>query len=142
MRATWTRLSSWLPSARHRSSRYARCWTRPVLQKSRVPEARLVASVVEEAHRRHWSAVLAATVRLTRDIDLAEDCTQDAFVSALRTWPNGVPNNPAAWLTTVARRTALDRLRRETTLRRKLPLLAVEAIDGGARAGVPGADVA
>jgi RNA polymerase sigma-70 factor, ECF subfamily len=103
-----------------------------------VPEARLVASVVDEAHRRHWSAVLAATVRLTRDIDLAEDCTQDAFVSALRTWPNGVPDNPAAWLTTVARRAALDRLRRETTLRRKLPLLAVEALD--ASHGGPGAD--
>jgi RNA polymerase sigma-70 factor (ECF subfamily) len=102
------------------------------------PEAHLVASVVEEAHRRHWSAVLAATVRLTRDIDLAEDCAQDAFVSALRTWPNGVPDNPAAWLTTVARRVALDRLRRETTLRRKLPLLAVEALDTGE--GVPGAE--
>jgi len=103
-----------------------------------VPEARLVASVVDEAHRRHWSAVLAATVRLTRDIDLAEDCTQDAFVSALRAWPGGVPDNPAAWLTTVARRAALDRLRRETTLRRKLPLLAVEAVDSAER--VPGAD--
>jgi RNA polymerase sigma-70 factor (ECF subfamily) len=70
--------------------------------------------------------VLASTVRLTRDIDLAEDCTQEAFVRALRTWPGAVPDNPAAWLTTVARREALDRLRRETTLRRKLPLLAVE----------------
>ena len=103
-----------------------------------MPEARLVASVVDEAHRRHWSAVLAATVRLTRNIDLAEDCTQDAFVSALRAWPGGVPDNPAAWLTTVARRAALDRLRRETTLRRKLPLLAVEAVDSAER--VPGAD--
>ncbi|MEJ7630857.1 MAG: DUF6596 domain-containing protein [Nocardioidaceae bacterium] len=110
------------------------------------PDARLVASVVEEAHRRHWSAVLAATVRLTRDIDLAEDCTQDAFVSALRTWPAGLPDNPAAWLTTVARRAALDRLRRESTLRRKLPLLAVEALgtdDGRPDSAVdrePGAD--
>ncbi|MDX6309948.1 MAG: hypothetical protein QOI06_2994 [Nocardioidaceae bacterium] len=90
------------------------------------PDARSVAAVVEGAHRRHWSAVLASTVRLTRDIDLAEDCTQEAFVRALRTWPGAVPDNPAAWLTTVARREALDRLRRETTLRRKLPLLAVE----------------
>jgi RNA polymerase sigma-70 factor, ECF subfamily len=97
-----------------------------------VPEARLVASVVDEAHRRHWSTVLAATVRLTRDIDLAEDCTQDAFVSALRTWPNQVPDNQAGWLTTVARRAALDRMRRETTLRRKLPLLAVETLDATA----------
>jgi len=96
---------------------------------SAVPDARSVAAVVEEAHRRHWSAVLAATVRLTRDIDLAEDCSQEAFVSALRTWPAEVPRNPAAWLTTVARREALDRLRRESTLQRKMPLLAVEAAD-------------
>ncbi|TCN32233.1 RNA polymerase sigma-70 factor (ECF subfamily) [Kribbella orskensis] len=85
--------------------------------------AREVVRVVDEAHREFWSTVLASTVRLTRDIDLAEDCTQDAFVQALRTWPDGVPTNPAGWLTTVARRLALDRLRRETTLRRKLPLL-------------------
>ena len=82
--------------------------------------------------------MLAATVRLTRDIDLAEDCTQDAFVNALRAWPNGIPDNPAAWLTTVSRRVALDRLRRESTLRHKLPLLAVEA--AGSAGDVPGAD--
>ena len=82
--------------------------------------------------------MLAATVRLTRDIDLAEDCTQDAFVNALRAWPTGIPDNPAAWLTTVSRRVALDRLRRESTLRHKLPLLAVEA--AGSAGDVPGAD--
>jgi RNA polymerase sigma-70 factor (ECF subfamily) len=70
--------------------------------------------------------VLASVVRLTRDLDLAEDCTQDAFVQALRTWPDGIPDNPGGWLTTVARRLALDRLRRETNLRRKLPLLVEE----------------
>jgi RNA polymerase sigma-70 factor (ECF subfamily) len=91
-----------------------------------VPDAREVARLVDEAHRRHWSTVLAATVRLTRDLDLAEDCVQDAFVRALRTWPDEAPDNPAGWLTTVARRLALDRLRREATLRRKLPLLVVE----------------
>lgn len=95
-----------------------------------MPDARTVAALVEEAHRHHWPFVLAATVRLTRDLDLAEDCAQDAYLQALRTWPAGVPDNPPAWLTTVARRVALDRLRRETTLRRKLPLLAVE--DDGA----------
>jgi RNA polymerase sigma-70 factor, ECF subfamily len=92
-------------------------------------EAREVADLVDEAHRRHWSTVLAATVRVTRDLDLAEDCAQDAFVKALRTWPDGPPSNPAGWLTTVARNAALDRMRRETTLRRKLPLLVEE--DGG-----------
>ena len=88
-------------------------------------EARDVARLVDEAHRAHWSTVLASTVRLTRDLDLAEDCTQDAFVRALQTWADGVPANPAGWLTTVARRFALDRLRRETTLRRKLPLFEI-----------------
>ena len=83
--------------------------------------------------------MLAATVRLTRDIDLAEDCTQDAFVNALRSWPNAIPDNPAAWLTTAARRLALDRLRRESTLLRKFPLLAVDASD--AAPGIPGEDV-
>jgi RNA polymerase sigma-70 factor, ECF subfamily len=89
----------------------------------RPADAREVARLVDEAHRACWPIVLAATVRLTRDLDLAEDCTQDAFVQALRTWPDGPPDSPAAWLTTVARRVALDKLRRETNLRRKLPLL-------------------
>jgi RNA polymerase sigma-70 factor, ECF subfamily len=89
-------------------------------------DAREVARLVDEAHRACWPIVLAATVRLTRDLDLAEDCTQDAFVQALRTWPDGPPDKPAAWLTTVARRIALDRLRRETNLRRKLQLLVEE----------------
>jgi RNA polymerase sigma-70 factor (ECF subfamily) len=93
--------------------------------------AREIARVVDEAHRGHWSTVLASTVRLTRDLDLAEDCTQDAFVQALRTWPDGVPGNPVGWLTTVARRLALDRLRRETTLRRKLPLLIEDPVASG-----------
>ncbi|HEV7192404.1 MAG TPA: sigma-70 family RNA polymerase sigma factor [Jatrophihabitantaceae bacterium] len=79
---------------------------------------------VVQAHRREWGYVLAATVRLTRDIDLAEECVQEAYARALTSWPNdGVPTNPGAWLTTVARRAALDVLRRGTLLRRKLPLL-------------------
>ena len=95
------------------------------------PDARDVASQVEAAHRSHWSEVLASTVRLTRDLDLAQDCAQDAFVRALRTWPDGIPDKPAAWLTTVARRVALDRMRRETNLQRKLPLLLLPDGDGG-----------
>ena len=61
-----------------------------------MPDARAVARLVEEAHRRHWATVLATTVRLTRDLDLAEDCTQDAYVHALRNWPDVVPDNPSA----------------------------------------------
>jgi RNA polymerase sigma factor (sigma-70 family) len=68
--------------------------------------------------------VLAATVRVTRDLDLAEECVQDAFAKALTTWDaDGVPDEPGAWLTTTARRRALDLVRREATLRTKLPLL-------------------
>ncbi|MPZ53182.1 MAG: sigma-70 family RNA polymerase sigma factor [Acidimicrobiia bacterium] len=88
-------------------------------------------SEVEEAHRRHWPSVLAATVRLTRDLDLAEECAQEAFVRAIRVWGNEVPRNEVAWLTTVAMRIALDRMRREATLRRKLPMLVVEEEHSG-----------
>jgi RNA polymerase sigma-70 factor (ECF subfamily) len=87
-----------------------------------------VAAAVAEAHRREWGFVLAATVRVTRDIDLAEECVQDAYARALSTWDSrGVPANPGAWLTTVARRRALDLLRRDASLRARLPLLLDEA---------------
>ncbi len=77
-----------------------------------------------DAHRREWAFVLAATARVAGDLDLAEECVQDAYVSALEAWSQqGVPRNPGAWLTTAARRRAIDLLRRDTTLRRKLPLL-------------------
>src|SRR5437764_14998281 len=88
-----------------------------------------VAAAVADAHRREWAFVLAATVRVTRDIDLAEECVQDAFARALTTWStDGVPASPGAWLTTVARHRALDLLRRESTLRRKLPLLVEDDV--------------
>jgi RNA polymerase sigma-70 factor, ECF subfamily len=68
--------------------------------------------------------VLAATVRVTRDLDAAEEAVQDAYLQALETWSrDGVPDRPGAWLTTVARRRALNGLRRGRTLAAKLPLL-------------------
>ena len=68
--------------------------------------------------------MLAATVRVTRDIDAAEEAVQDAYVQALAAWArDGVPARPGAWLTTVSRRIALNNLRRDRTLQRKLPLL-------------------
>ncbi len=83
-----------------------------------------VAAAVADAHRREWAFVLAATARVAGDLDLAEECVQDAYVSALEAWSRqGVPRNPGAWLTTAARHRAVDLLRRNTTLRRKLPLL-------------------
>ena len=64
-----------------------------------------VTAAVAEAHRRDWGFVLAATNRITRDLDAAEDCVQEAYAQALTAWANsGVPTKPAAWLTVVARR--------------------------------------
>jgi len=95
-----------------------------------------VAAAVADAHRHEWAFVLAATVRVTRDLDLAEECVQDAYAQALTSWAaDGVPARPGAWLTTVARRRALDLIRRESVFRRSLPLLLDDAI-------VPGADAA
>lgn len=65
-------------------------------------------------------------MRVTRDLDLAEECVQDAFAKAVTSWRVAVPSRPGAWLTTVARNCALDLLRRELTLRRALPLLVEE----------------
>jgi RNA polymerase sigma-70 factor, ECF subfamily len=87
-----------------------------------------VQQAVADAHRREWATVLAATVRVTRDLDLAEECVQDAYVAALDAWTRGgVPTRPGAWLTTAARHNALDGLRRAETLRSKLHLLVEPA---------------
>ncbi len=62
------------------------------------------------------------------DFDLAEEAVQDAFISALETWPErGVPDNPGAWITTTARNRAIDRLRRRKRLVEKTEALAREA---------------
>jgi RNA polymerase sigma-70 factor (ECF subfamily) len=94
-----------------------------------VTSRREVAEAVADAHRREWGFVLAATARVAGSLDVAEECVQDAYGAALDAWlRDGVPRSPGAWLTTTARRRALDVLRREQTLRRKLPLL-VEPVD-------------
>jgi RNA polymerase sigma factor (sigma-70 family) len=83
-----------------------------------------VNAAVAGAHRRGWALVLAATVRVARDLDLAQECVQEAYAAALRLWPDdGIPDNPVGWLTTTARRRAIDAVRRERVFRAKLPLL-------------------
>ncbi|MFW6091600.1 MAG: RNA polymerase sigma factor [Actinomycetota bacterium] len=68
--------------------------------------------------------MLATTVRVTRDLDAAEEAVQDAYVQALEAWArDGVPSRPGAWLTTAARRNAIDAMRRQRTAKLKLPLL-------------------
>jgi RNA polymerase sigma factor (sigma-70 family) len=96
------------------------------------PVGDTIGDAVAEAHRREWAFVLAATVRVTGDLDLAQECAQDAYLAALDSWARGgVPERPGAWLTTTARNRALDRLRRESTLRRKLPLLIEPDVASG-----------
>jgi len=83
-----------------------------------------VSAAVDDAHRREWAFVLAATVRITADIDEAEECVQHAYATALTSWSHsGIPDRPGAWLTTVARRRAIDLGRRRQALHRSLPLL-------------------
>jgi RNA polymerase sigma factor (sigma-70 family) len=83
-----------------------------------------VETAVIDAHRRGWALALAATARVARDLDLAEECVQEAYAAALVAWArDGIPRNPAAWLTTTAKRRAMDAVRREQVFRSKLPLL-------------------
>ena len=70
--------------------------------------------IIERVFRQASGRVLASLIRITRDFDVAEDALQEAFAAAVVHWPrDGVPNEPAAWIMTAARRKALDRLRRE-----------------------------
>ena len=87
-------------------------------------DAKAVRAAVADAHRREWARVLAATMRAARDLDLAEECVQEAYATALDAWVReGIPANTGAWLTTIARRRALDAMRRNATFRSKLALL-------------------
>ena len=69
---------------------------------------------IDRTVRVEWSRVVAGLARAFGDLDLAEDAAQEAFAIAARTWPStGVPPNPGGWITTTARRRAIDRLRRD-----------------------------
>lgn len=82
-------------------------------------------SAIEAAFRESYGLVVSSLSKQLRDIDLAEEALQDAFAEALRSWPErGVPSNPGGWLMTVARRRAIDRIRRARTYARKQELLA------------------
>jgi RNA polymerase sigma-70 factor (ECF subfamily) len=99
-----------------------------------------VEAVIADTHRREWARVLAVTLRSARDIDLAEECVQEAYAAALETWGrDGVPRNPAAWLTTIARRRAIDAIRRDTTMRARLPLM-VDPLESADEVDMPDPD--
>ena len=85
-----------------------------------------VARALAEALATERLGIVATLIRTTGDWDLAEDAVADAAERALRRWPiDGVPDNPAAWLTTTARRRAVDLIRRAATERAKLPEIAL-----------------
>ena len=70
--------------------------------------------------------MVSTLIRITGDWSLAEDCTADAFEKAIARWPSdGIPDNPGAWLTTVAKNKALDKLRRAANEARKLEQIAI-----------------
>jgi RNA polymerase sigma-70 factor, ECF subfamily len=80
-----------------------------------------VNAAITTAYAQEWGRIVATLIRLTGDWDLAEECAQDAFATALERWPrDGVPERPGAWLTTTARNRALDRIRRSATEASKL----------------------
>jgi RNA polymerase sigma-70 factor (ECF subfamily) len=83
---------------------------------------------VDRLFREEQGRAVATLIRVTGDFDLAEEAVQDAFISALETWPQrGIPANPGAWITTTARNRAIDRLRRRRRLTEKTETLAREA---------------
>ncbi len=80
--------------------------------------------------REEWGRLLAALTYQFGDLSQAEDALQDVVEAAYRRWPvTGVPENPAAWLMTSARRRLIDHIRRTQTLNAKLPLLATELFE-------------
>lgn len=87
-----------------------------------------IARIVEQTFRAEHGKVVGALVAHLGDLELAEDVLQDAMLTALETWErDGIPQNPAAWMTTVARRKAIDRLRRDQTFLEKQQELRFQA---------------
>lgn len=80
---------------------------------------------IEQVVREEWGRILASLVKTLGDFQMAEDCLQDALISALEHWGrSGLPRSPAAWLLQVARRKAIDRIRRDKGFAAKFPELS------------------
>jgi RNA polymerase sigma-70 factor (ECF subfamily) len=94
--------------------------------------------VLDDTFRREWPRILAAVIRYTGSLELAEDAVQEAFTRAAASRERELLINPAAWITTVAKRIAIDTVRRDVRLRERLPLFARE--ETPARAELPTLD--
>ena len=102
--------------------------------------ARAATEAVAAAYREEWTRIVATLIRATGDWDVAEDATADAFERAARHWPTeGVPRTPGAWLTTVAKRRALDVLRRRGVEVGKVrEWMTMDELTGGGTSDDPG----
>jgi RNA polymerase sigma-70 factor (ECF subfamily) len=88
-----------------------------------------VAEAIAAVHRSDWGRIVAGLIRRTGDWTLAEDATQDAFAAAFEKWSkDGIPDGPAAWLTTTARNRAIDRLRSAQAERSRLSVLSINPL--------------
>lgn len=100
-----------------------------------------IARTLDAIWRIEGSRVVATLVALVRDVELAEDLAQDALLDALRQWPaEGVPRNPGAWLTAVAKRKAIDAWRRRNSLAERYTAMAAELDDATVDAFEPVGD--
>jgi RNA polymerase sigma-70 factor (ECF subfamily) len=87
----------------------------------------MVTAAVDAVYREEWGRILAGLIHRSGSFDWAEDALQDAFASALCAWPvQGVPANPAAWITTAATHKLIDLARRAATPSVKAAALAYE----------------
>jgi RNA polymerase sigma-70 factor, ECF subfamily len=91
-------------------------------------------AAIGQVFRENSGRSVAALIRVFGDIEIAEDAVQEAFTVALRRWPrDGLPPNPGGWITTTARKRAIDRLRREARERALLgQIAATRCADDGA----------
>src|SRR5688572_8342579 len=102
---------------------------------------RASAAAAEAAFREERTAVLATLIRQLGDFQLAEDALQDAFAEAIASWErSGLPDRPGAWITTTARRRAIDRLRRDRALADRVQRLQALAEREGPVAASAGED--
>jgi RNA polymerase sigma-70 factor (ECF subfamily) len=84
-------------------------------------------AAAESIFREQSGRITATLIRISGSFDLAEEALQDAFAAALARWPeSGIPDNPAAWITTAAHRKLIDSIRRDRTRREKQEPLRYE----------------
>ena len=97
-------------------------------------------AAIEAVWRLESTRLIAALVRIVRDVALAEDVAQDAVVAALAQWPaSGIPEKPGAWLMTTAKRRAIDAFRERAKHDRAAAMIAhdlAETVDDDPGAGI------